>query len=121
MYLYNYNLYNHYHHSLFALSYEGNPQVFDKTAYFKYRVLIGSLYEEAVYRSRSIVHDNNNFSYYPMAVRYADPANNYYIIERPPFEIDLDFSTSRSYRARKTPKAFIDKKIWIQSGQGQLC
>jgi hypothetical protein len=50
---------------------------------------------------------------YPMAVRYADPINNIYVVERPPFEIDVDFSTNKSFRSRKVPKVFLSNKMYI--------
>jgi len=50
---------------------------------------------------------------YPMAVRYADPTNGIYVVERPPFEVDVDFSVNKSFRARKVPKLFANNKMFI--------
>lgn len=55
----------------------------------------------------------NSSELYPMAVRYADPQNHIYVIERPPFEVDIDFSSSKSYRKRRHPKVLDNKKMWI--------
>lgn len=54
-----------------------------------------------------------DFSLLPMAVRYADKNANFYIIERPPFQIDLDFSASYSHALKKYPAHLKGKKIWV--------
>jgi hypothetical protein len=114
MYLYNYNLYNPHNNVLFSLSYnQGNPTIVDNTVFYRYSVFAHSLYEECSLRQSSHNYSEDNFAYYPMAVRYADPVNNFYVIERPPFKIDLDFSTSRSYKNRKIPKSFQNKENYL--------
>jgi hypothetical protein len=113
MYYYNYNLYNPHNQILFSLNYNYSvPTVIDKSVFYKYSAFATSLYEEANLQKNYHRH-NSDFSLYPMAVRYADPYNNVYVIERPPFKVDLDFSTSRSYRNRKVPKAFQGKELWV--------
>ena len=47
---------------------------------------------------------------YPIAVRYIDNKNNYYI-ERPPFQVTVDLSTNRSRRNNR--KTTLPYKIWI--------
>lgn len=49
---------------------------------------------------------------YPLAVRYVDNENNLYLIERPPTQIDLDFSIKK-HGLRKSSKCLIGRKIWI--------
>lgn len=47
---------------------------------------------------------------YPIAVRYIDDKNNYYI-ERPPFQVTVDLSISRSRRSNR--KTTLPYKVWI--------
>lgn len=61
----------------------------------------------------SKIDGKNNFSLYPLAVRYASDDKNVYVIERPPFQIDVDFSTSKSYNYRTSPKYLTSAKMWI--------
>lgn len=49
----------------------------------------------------------------PLAVRYVSPDNSMYVIERPPCQIDVDFSANKSYDFRKSPKYLHQAKIWI--------
>lgn len=48
----------------------------------------------------------------PMAVRYADIENNVYLIERPPFQIDIDYYPNKRVGA-KLASHIPGKKIWI--------
>jgi hypothetical protein len=61
----------------------------------------------------SKIDGKNNFSLYPLAVRYVSEDKNVYVIERPPFQIDVDFSTSNSYSYRTCPKYLNSIKMWI--------
>lgn len=54
----------------------------------------------------------NATSPYPLAVRYVDNENSLYVIERPPTQIDLDFSVKK-HGSRKNSKCLIGRKIWI--------
>lgn len=112
MHYYNYTLYTPSNSIFFNLNYNGTPTVVADDVYYKYTVLAGSLYDEYTQNINSYIH-KEDFSTYPMAVRYADPYNGLYVIERPPFQIDMDFSTSKSYRGRRTPKFLSQQKIWI--------
>ena len=49
----------------------------------------------------------------PLAVRYISPDKNVYLIERPPFQVSIDFSSSKSYNIRKPIKAIQDKIMWV--------
>lgn len=49
---------------------------------------------------------------YPIAVRYADHERGIYLIERPPFQIPLDYSIKKG-PYRKEISFLKDKKIWI--------
>jgi hypothetical protein len=60
-----------------------------------------------------IDYQNSNFDLYPLAVRYQSPDKSVYVIERPPFQIDIDFSTSKSYQYRNFPKYLTNAKMWI--------
>jgi hypothetical protein len=55
---------------------------------------------------------NINSTLYPLAIRYADHQNGIYAIERPPFKINIDFSTRKGL-SRKSPKILENKQIWI--------
>ena len=48
----------------------------------------------------------------PMAVRYADIENKIYVIERPPFEINIDFYPNKKLNARLA-NHIPNKKMWI--------
>lgn len=49
----------------------------------------------------------------PLAVRYVSPDKNVYLIERPPFQVSIDFSASKSYNSRKPIKSIQDKTMWV--------
>jgi hypothetical protein len=109
---YSYNLYDNFNNTLFSVSHSSYPRLVTDDLYLKYQVTQGSTRKE--YASRfDIFAYNKDFSLYPMAVRYADLERGLYIIERPPFQIDLDFSTAKSYRTRKAPKYLTNAKMWI--------
>ncbi len=56
---------------------------------------------------------SNKLSLLPLAVRYISPENDFYVIERPPFQVDVDFSSQKSYDYRKSPKYLHNTKVWI--------
>lgn len=59
---------------------------------------------------------NNTFNeVLPMAVRYYDssPLGKYYLIERPPFKANIDYSRSKSYQARRPHSSIQGKEIWL--------
>ena len=49
----------------------------------------------------------------PLAVRYISPDKTLYLIERPPFESPIDFSTAKSFQRRRPPAVLKDKTMWI--------
>lgn len=112
MYYYNYSLYTPSNSLFFNLNHSSVPYVLAGNVYYKYATIVGSLYDEYISNISKFSH-RDDFSIYPMAVRYADPYNGIYVVERPPFQLDVDFSTSKSYRVRKTPKFLQNQTIWI--------
>lgn len=59
--------------------------------------------------------EENNFSskqLLPMATRYADRENGVYIIERPPFQIPIDYYQSKNFSA-KAIASLKNRYIWI--------
>jgi len=56
--------------------------------------------------------NSNNVDLLPMAVRYADIKNKIYVIERPPFQTDIDFYPNKKVNARLA-NHIPNKKIWI--------
>jgi hypothetical protein len=63
--------------------------------------------------NNSLSPNSSNISLYPLAVRYASPDNNLFVIERPPFQIEVDFSNNKSYQNRTSPKYLNSVKIWV--------
>lgn len=112
MLLYNYGLYDPSSSLLFGLSCKKAPMYIDDTLYISYNTFMMNLHSEYLQHHRSSSF-REDFSLYPMAVRYCNPQTNLYIIERPPFEIEVDFSTNRSYHARKSPKSLNSKTMWV--------
>jgi hypothetical protein len=49
-------------------------------------------------------------SFYPIATRYISDSG-YFVIERPPFQIDLDYKLGRA--SSRTKKRLTDRKLWI--------
>lgn len=65
-----------------------------------------------VFNCREILSTSPEFdSPLPIAVRYIDSNNTYYI-ERPPFQVDINILMSRTGNIKKT-NSFGDFKIWI--------
>lgn len=65
--------------------------------------------EESVYKEITDVNSSKD-EILPIAVRYADPKNGVYVIERPPFKIPLDFNFSKK---RPFGLNFDQLEIWI--------
>jgi|694.fasta_scaffold117198_3 hypothetical protein len=66
--------------------------------------------------SSQIQSSNNDISdsdLFPIAVRYHDPVNNVYVIERPPFELPIDFYLKKGVANKKVPAALRGRKIYI--------
>jgi hypothetical protein len=63
--------------------------------------------------SNSLSTSDKDYSLLPMAVRYASSDSKFYIIERPPFRLPVDFSLSKSYKKRKTIKSLKDAYVWV--------
>jgi hypothetical protein len=55
---------------------------------------------------------NENTNPYPLAIRYMDHDNGVYLIERPPFQIEIDYSFKKNVRRKEIP-ALKGRKIWI--------
>ena len=62
--------------------------------------------------SQSYSNPTKDTTLLPLAVRYADPKNGLYVIERPPFKIAPDFSKTKGVN-RSIPKILQGKEIWI--------
>lgn len=55
---------------------------------------------------------DQNTNPYPLAVRYMDYDNGVYIIERPPFQLEIDYSYKKNMMRKEIP-ALRGRKIWI--------
>jgi hypothetical protein len=55
----------------------------------------------------------NSTDLYPLAIRYVDEMQGIYVIERPPFKVDIDFSSRPSNRSRVNPSFLANKQMWI--------
>jgi hypothetical protein len=53
-----------------------------------------------------------NIDFFPLAVRYHDTINNVFVVERPPFQIDIDFSVKKNSR-RKISPLLKNRKVWV--------
>lgn len=62
--------------------------------------------------NKSKTPPNQNTHPYPLAVRYANHQKGVYVIERPPFQADIDFSFKKNMFRKQIP-ALEGKKIWI--------
>ncbi len=56
--------------------------------------------------------DKNDIEILPIAVRYADVQNGVYVVERPPFQIPIDYYSSKDVGA-KMPNYLVGRKMWI--------
>jgi hypothetical protein len=108
-YDYNYSLYTP--QNIFNLTHQATPRVVDNDLWINYQVSF--LDTNKVIEDRSKSAFTRDYSLLPLAVRYSSPDGKTHIIERPPFEIEIDFSTATSYRPRTTPKYLQSVKMWI--------
>lgn len=49
---------------------------------------------------------------YPLAVRFSDHEKGVYIVERPPFQVSIDYSMKKHMNRKEVP-FLVDRKIWI--------
>ena len=108
-YDYNYSLYtpeNNFH-----LTHQAFPTVIQDDLWINYQVSFLNTYKLITEHSAS--SSTRDYSLLPLAVRYSSPDGKTHVIERPPFEIEIDFSASTSYRPRTSPKFLQSAKIWI--------
>ena len=49
---------------------------------------------------------------YPLAVRFSDHEKGIYIVERPPFQVAIDYSMKKHMNRKEVP-FLVDRKIWI--------
>lgn len=104
-YHYTYSLYNPPYR--FSLNFVGHSAVND-VRIFQYDSKIVNVLDTA--KSFSSIND---LSLYPLAIRYAIPEKNFYVIERPPFQVDIDFSLNTSYRSRRHLKTLQSRSVWV--------
>ena len=55
---------------------------------------------------------NKDSNPYPLAVRFADHEKGVYVVERPPFQVDVDYSMKK-HANRKEVSFLFGRKIWI--------
>lgn len=110
---YEYNLYDARRNLFFSTRYKNHIQFSSTENYFYYNSFITSPYTSYIESSSNTLFDKDNFSLYPMAIRYAQPQLGFYVIERPPFKLRIDFSNSKSYLSRKKIKFLEDCEIWV--------
>lgn len=55
---------------------------------------------------------DQNTNPYPLAIRYMDHDNGVYIVERPPFQTEIDYSFKKNVLRKQIP-ALQGRKIWI--------
>ena len=99
-YNYNYSLYTP--ENIFNLVHSAVPMTIENDLWLNYQVSFLDTYKliENHFESDS----NKDYSLLPLAVRYVSPDSKIYFIERPPFQIEIDFSASSSYRPRVIPR-----------------
>ena len=110
MLYFNYSLYNNPY--LFNLNYVASTTLLDSVVY-QYSTSLFNLNAAIANSSNSLLVINKDYSLLPMAVRHTSSDSTCYIIERPPFQIPVDFSISKSYKNRKTVKALSDAYVWV--------
>jgi hypothetical protein len=108
-YHYNYSLYTP--ENIFNLNHQATPTVIGNDLWINYHVNFLDTYR--LIEQHSETSSTKDYSLLPLAVRYSSPDGTMHVIERPPFEIEIDFSTSTSYRPRNCPKFLQSAKIWI--------
>lgn len=110
--IYSYSLYTPNNGRYFHANYLGTASV-PNYLYLNYQVTDVNLYSQYCQNLANSSFSPDSINLFPMATRYFSPAENVYVIERPPFQIDLDFSTKRSYEPRKSFKVLESTKLWI--------
>jgi len=108
-YDYNYSLYTP--DNIFNLTHQATPTAVENDLWINYQVSF--LNTNKLIDNHSKTNSIRDYSLLPLAVRYSSPDGKTHVIERPPFEIEIDFSTSTSYRSRITPKFLQSVKMWI--------
>lgn len=108
-YDYNYSLYTP--ENIFNLTHQATPSAVENDLWINYQVSF--LDTDRLIRNHSQTTSNRDYSLLPLAVRYSSPDGKTHVIERPPFQIEIDFSTSNSYRPRVIPKFLQSAKMWI--------
>ncbi len=106
---FNYSLYNNPY--IFNLNFTGTTSVVD-TKIYQYHTSLYNL-DSAVLNSSNSQIKEEDFKLLPMAIRYLSDDRNTFIVERPPFRIPIDFSTSKSYRSRKSIRALSNGYVWV--------
>lgn len=109
-YYYDYSLFTS--EDSFFLHYGGFPNIISNQAWFNYNYFY--------YNTKKLIQSFSNqdisrpqYSLLPLAVRYVSSDQSIYVIERPPFQTEIDFSVSNSYRPRTSPKYLHSAKIWV--------
>ena len=108
-YDYTYSLYTP--ENIFNLTHQATPTAVENDLWINYQ--INFLDTDKLIKNHSQTSSTRDYSLLPLAVRYSSPDGKTHVIERPPFQIEIDFSTSNSYRARVTPKFLHSAKMWI--------
>ena len=108
-YDYNYSLYTP--ENIFNLTHQATPRTIENDLWINYQVSFLNTHQLITQHSQT--SSNRDYSLLPLAVRYSSPDGKTHVIERPPFQIEIDFSTSNSYRTRVTPKFLQSAKMWI--------
>ena len=108
-YDYNYSLYTP--ENIFNLTHQATPRSVENDLWINYQVSF--LDTNRLIDHHSKTNSTRDYSLLPLAVRYSSPDGKTHVIERPPFEIEIDFSSSTSYRPRNTPKFLQSAKMWI--------
>lgn len=86
-----------------------NPVMYDFQVYHASKTYLHNSYSS---HERLSNLNSNTVDLLPMAVRYADIENQVYIIERPPFQTNIDFYPNKRLNARLA-NHIPNKKIWI--------
>lgn len=108
---YHYSIFTPYNNRYFHLAYTASTQLpgFLSIAYDVVDAGLYSSYSSYIEKKNY----KENFDLLPMAVRYASEYKDFYVIERPPFQIEVDYSKNSSYRHRKSFKNLESATMWI--------
>lgn len=118
---YEYNFYNARDNIFFSTRYGNHTQLSPTENYLYYTSYVTSPHASYLQDAAKLFFDINNFNLYPMAVRYTQPQLGFYVIERPPFKLRLDFSNTKSYRSRKQIKLLDGCEIWVPWTVSVIC